>query len=166
MLTAIPGIADAQGSGVRFGFVDVARVMNSSAANKKALTIFKKKLAAKQREIDNLEGQIKRQKEQLDSRSAAISDAKRQEIKDDIRDKLREYRRLGEDHQAELDRENRVWTKKITKTLRSVVEEVGRDGQFAVIYAKAPVFLFLDDRIDVSEEVLRRLDARTAKWFQ
>lgn len=156
----------AQAAEGRFGFVDVSRVMNSSQANKKALEIFKRKLAAKQKDIDTIESQIKRLKERLEKQGKSMSTDERNRAKDELRDKLREYRRLGEDHQADLDRENRLWTKKITKTLREVVEEVGRDGRFTVVFAKAPVFLFLDDRIDVSDEVLRRLDARTARWFR
>ena len=158
--------ASAAGEKVGYmGYVDVARVMNTSKANKKALQLFKTGLESKQKDIDVLEADIKRLKDRLDKQKKSLSVSKRQQLQDLLRDKLREYRRMGEDHQADLDRQNRLWTKKITKALREVVEEVGRDGRFSVVFAKSPVFLYVDKSIDISDEVLRRLNARTARWF-
>ncbi|MEO5348449.1 MAG: OmpH family outer membrane protein [Magnetococcus sp. YQC-3] len=141
----------------KMAFVDVPRAMAASEAAKQARDILQKKLASKQKEVSAMESEIKEMKAELEKRKGADQEG-------EMRGKMRDYQRLVEDNQAAIDRENGRWTKKITEALLKVIEEIGREEGFTVIFGKGQV-LFAAGTIDITDRVLVRLNERTKKWF-
>ncbi|MEO5347223.1 MAG: OmpH family outer membrane protein [Magnetococcus sp. YQC-9] len=164
-LVARPGdAAGSSGGAPVFAYVDVPRVMASSAAAQYARDLLKKKLASKQKEVDAMEKEIKDLKAKLESGGNVMNRDARADLENTTRRKFREYQRLVEDNQAAIDRENGVWTKKITDALREVIEEIGREKGYTAIIGKGQV-LFANASIDISDQVLSRLNDHTKKWF-
>ncbi|MBF0212661.1 MAG: OmpH family outer membrane protein [Magnetococcales bacterium] len=160
----MPGSLWAAGGGAPlFAYVDVPRVMASSAAAQNARDLLKKKLAAKQKEVDAMEAEIKALKAKVEQGGNMMKSESRAELENTTRRKFREYQRLVEDNQASIDRENGVWTKRITEALRVVIEEIGREKGFTVVFGKGQV-LFANASIDISDMVLSRLNEHTKKW--
>ncbi|GAB0056356.1 hypothetical protein SIID45300_00662 [Candidatus Magnetaquicoccaceae bacterium FCR-1] len=147
-----------------FAYVDVPRVMASSSAAQHARELLKKKLASKQREVDVMEKEIKDLKAKIEQGGNVMNRDARADLENTTRNKFREYQRLVEDNQAAIDRENGVWTKKITEALRTVIEELGREKGYTAIFGKGQV-LFANSTIDISDQVLNRLNEYTKKWF-
>ncbi|MBF0165834.1 MAG: OmpH family outer membrane protein [Magnetococcales bacterium] len=147
-----------------FAYVDVPRVMASSSAAQHARELLKKKLASKQREVDAMEKEIKDLKAKIEQGGNVMNRDARADLENTTRSKFREYQRLVEDNQAAIDRENGVWTKKITEALRTVIEELGREKGYTAIFGKGQV-LFANSTIDISDQVLNRLNEYTKKWF-
>ena len=141
----------------KMAFVDVPRAMAASEAAKQARDILQKKLASKQKEVSAMESEIKEMKAELEKRKGADQEG-------EMRGKMRDYQRLVEDNQAAIDRENGRWTKKITEALLKVIEEIGREEGFTVIFGKGQA-LFAAGTIDITDRVLVRLNERTKKWF-
>ena len=148
----------------KMAFVDVPRAMAASDAAKKAREILQKKLAAKQQEVSAMEADIKRMKAAAAERKSVTRQESHADLESELRRKFREYQRLVEDNQAAIDRENGRWTKKITGALLKVIEEIGREEGFTVIFGKGQV-LFAAGAIDITDRVLARLNERTRKWF-
>ncbi|MBF0262520.1 MAG: OmpH family outer membrane protein [Magnetococcales bacterium] len=161
---AAPLEAAAGGGSPVFAYVDVPRVMASSAAAQHARELLKKKLASKQREVDAMEKEIKDLKAKIEQGGNVMNRDARADLENTTRSKFREYQRLVEDNQAAIDRENGVWTKKITEALRTVIEELGREKGYTAIFGKGQV-LFANSTIDISDQVLNRLNEYTKKWF-
>jgi outer membrane protein len=149
--------ADSAWAEYKMAFVDVPRAMAASDAAKQARDILQKKLASKQKEVSAMESEIKTMKSELEKRKGADQEG-------EMRGKMRDYQRLVEDNQAAIDRENGRWTKKITEALLKVIEEIGREEGFTVIFGKGQV-LFAAGTIDITDRVLVRLNERTKKWF-
>lgn len=147
-----------------FAYVDVPRAMASSDAAKRARDLLEKKLASKQKEVDSLEQKIKGMKSDLEKRKSLMTPESRAETSEKVRSKFREYQRLVEDNQASIDRENGLWTKKISEAMREVIEEIGREQGFTVVFGKGQV-LFASGSIDITDQVLKRLNKRTTSWF-
>ncbi len=147
-----------------FAFVDVPRAMASSDAAKRARELLEKKLASKQREVDTMEQKIKALKDDMEKRKNAMTPESRAETSESVRGKFREYQRLVEDNQAAIDRENGRWTKKISEAMREVIEEIGRERGYTVIFGKGQV-LYANSAIDITDQVLVRLNKRTTSWF-
>ncbi|HIJ85411.1 MAG TPA: OmpH family outer membrane protein [Magnetococcales bacterium] len=57
-----------------------------------------------------------------------------------------------------------MWTKKISEAMREVIEEIGRERGYAVIFGKGQV-LYASSAIDITDQVLKRLNKRTTGWF-
>lgn len=147
-----------------FAYVDVPKVMASSAAAQHARDMLKKKLAAKQKEVDSMEAEIKALKAKVEQGGSMMNREARADMENNTRNKFREYQRLVEDNQAAIDRENGVWTKKITEALREVIENIGREKGYTAVFGKGQV-LFANASIDISDQVLKQLNEHTKKWF-
>ncbi len=158
------GAWSAQAEQLLFAYVDVPRAMASSDAAKKARELLERKLASKQKEVDSMEQKIKALKGDLEKRKSLMTPESRAETSESIRNKFREYQRLVEDNQASIDRENGQWTKKISEAMREVIEEIGRERGFTVIFGKGQV-LYANGSIDITDQVLKRLNKRTTSWF-
>lgn len=154
----------AQAGSYKMAFVDVPRAMAASEAAKRARDILQKKLAAKQKEVSAMESEIKRMKATAQKRSGLTRPDVSADQESAMRGKFREYQRLVEDNQAAIDRENGRWTTKITSALLKVIEEIGREERFTVIFGKGQV-LFAAGSIDITDRVLARLNERTKRWF-
>ncbi|MBF0447153.1 MAG: OmpH family outer membrane protein [Magnetococcales bacterium] len=148
----------------KFAYVDVPRVMDSSQAGNRARDFLNKKLSVKQNEVSSMEADINKMKDDLEKRKSVMTAEARSELAGKIRRKYREFQRLVEDNQASVDRENRHWTTKLTKALREVIEEVGREQKFTAIFSKGQI-LFVDPGIDITDMVLNQLNAKTKDWF-
>ncbi|MBF0439120.1 MAG: OmpH family outer membrane protein [Magnetococcales bacterium] len=147
-----------------FAYVDVPRVMASSDAATHARDMLKKKLASKQQEVDSMESEIKSLKAKVEQGGKMMTQEARTEVENNTRRKFREYQRLVEDNQAAIDRENGVWTKKITEALRKVIEEIGAERGYTAVFGKGQV-LYANSSIDISDQVLKKLNEQTKKWF-
>lgn len=148
-----------------FAYVDVPRALSSSEASKKATAILQKKLEEKQREVDQMKEELKSMREDLDKRSAVLNSDARSELASKIRRKFRDLQRLLEENQAALDQENSQWTKRMNKELQEVVEEIGRERGFTMVFSKTPMLIYVNTSIDITNEVLTRFNERTKKWF-
>ncbi|MEO5376449.1 MAG: OmpH family outer membrane protein [Magnetococcus sp. DMHC-6] len=156
-----PGV---QAGSAQFAYVDITEAMTSSVAAKHVRDMLKQKIQTKQKEIDSLETEIKGMKADLEKRKNMMTPEANAELTGQIRSKFREYQRLVEDNQGAIDRENGRWTKKITETLSLVIEEIGKEKGFTVVFGKGQV-LYADKSIDITSEVLNRLNSRTKGWF-
>ncbi|MEO5331288.1 MAG: OmpH family outer membrane protein [Magnetococcus sp. YQC-5] len=152
------------GGATVFAYVDIPRVMAASAAAQHARDQLKKKLAVKQKEVDSMEAEIKGLKAKIEQGGKMMNQEARTELENTTRNKFREYQRLVEDNQAAIDRENGIWTKKITEALREVIEEIGREKNYTAVFGKGQV-LFANASIDISDQVLQQLNEYTKKWF-
>lgn len=148
----------------KMAFVDVPRAMSASEAAKKARDILNKKLAAKQKEVSVMEEEIKRMKADAEKRKGLTRPEANTDLDNEMRHKFRAYQRLVEDNQAAIDRENGRWTTKITGALLKVIEEIGLEEGFTVVFGKGQV-LFAAGSIDITDRVLKRLNMRTKNWF-
>lgn len=164
LLSSLTLVTPAVAAEAKFASVDTARILASSEARKKAWSIQKKKLSAKQAEVDQLEKKIKEMKAGLDKRKSLMTPEARSELASSIQRKFREYQRLVEDNQAAIDRENGQWAKRITKTLADVIEKVGRERNYTVVFNKQQV-LYVNSAIDITDHVLMRLNEATKSWF-
>ncbi|MBF0610996.1 MAG: OmpH family outer membrane protein [Magnetococcales bacterium] len=154
---------------VKIAYVDVPRAIASSEAAKRARELMQKKLDSKQREVDAVEEEIKllkeeKLREEKEQPEGTLKPEGRSEIANALSKKLREYQRLVEENQAALDRENGVWTKKVTDALRQVIQEIGREDGYTVIVGKGQV-LYSTSSIDITDKVLIRLNETTRRWY-
>jgi outer membrane protein len=164
LFTSFLGSESVWAASERFAYVDVPRVMTSSEGRRSAQELFKKKLAVKQKEVTAMEADINQMKSELKLRKDLMTTESRSELAGKIRRKLREFQRLIEDNQAAVDRENRLWTKKLTEALGEVIEEIGREKKYTAIFSRGQI-LFVAPSIDITDTVLNQLNKKTKNWF-
>ncbi|AJE03724.1 OmpH family outer membrane protein [Geobacter pickeringii] len=149
--------------GVKLGYIDMQKALNLSEAGKEA----KEQLAAKvkkyQDEINGKQEELKKLKDDLEKQSVLLSEAARSAKEKDYQQKLKEFQRFTKDAQDELQARDEEFTKKIIEELERLVQEFGRKNGYTFIFVRNEGMIFVDDKADVTDEVLKSFNSTRKK---
>jgi outer membrane protein len=148
---------------VKLGYIDMQRALNSSESGKEA----KEQLAARvkkyQDEINSKQEEIKKLKDDLEKQGMLLSESARASKEKDYQQRLKEFQRFTKDAQDELQGKDEEFTRKILEGMEKVIQEFGRKNGFTFLFVKNEGMLFADDKVDVTEEVLKLFNASRKK---
>jgi len=148
---------------VKLGYIDMQRALNGSEAGKEA----KEQLAARvkkyQDEINVKQEDLKKIKDELEKQGMLLSDSARSAKEKDYQNKLKEYQRFTKDAQDELQGKDEEFTRKILEQMEKIIQEYGRKNGFTFIFVRNENMLFVDDKNDLTEEVLKLFNANRKK---
>jgi outer membrane protein len=148
---------------IKLGYIDMQRALNASESGKEA----KEQLAARvkkyQEEINAKQEDIKKLKDELEKQGMLLSDAARSAKEKDYQQRLKEFQRFTKDAQDELQGKDEEFTRKILEGMEKIIQEFGRKNGYTFIFVKNEGMLFVDDKVDVTEEVLKLLNASRKK---
>lgn len=148
---------------VKLGYIDMQRALNSSEAGKEA----KEQLAARvkkyQDEINTKQEEIKKIKDDLEKQGMLLSESARASKEKDYQQRLKEFQRFTKDAQDELQGKDEEYTRKILEGMEKVIQEFGRKNGFSFIFVKNEGMLFVDEKADVTQEVLTLFNASRKK---
>jgi outer membrane protein len=147
----------------KIGYVDLQRALNESEAGKKAKEDFKV-------QVDKLQAQLKRQKDEIDSlkdqlekKSVVMKEAERSNLEDEYRRKLRDFERNYKDSQADLQKKDNELTGAIIKDLQDVIRDYGAREQYTLILeATSSAVLYGDKSADLTEEIMKLYNSTRA----
>lgn len=141
--------------GAKLGHIDMQKALNLSEAGKEA----KEQLAARvkkyQDEINAKQEELKKLKDDLEKQSVLLSEAARGAKEKDYQQKLKEFQRFTKDAQDELQAKDEEFTKKIIEELERVIQEYGRKNGYAFIFVRNESMIYVDDKSDVTDDVLK-----------
>lgn len=147
----------------KLGYVDMQRAINSSESGKEA----KEQLAAKvkkyQDEINVKQDDLKNLKEDLEKQGRLLSDSARATKEKDYQNKLKDFQRFTKDAQDELQGKDEELTRRILEEMEKVIQEYGRQKGYAFIFVKNETMLFVDEKSDLTEEVLKLFNSNRKK---
>jgi outer membrane protein len=140
----------------KIGYVDLQRALNESEAGKKAKEDFKV-------QVDKLQAQLKRQKDEIDSlkeqlekKSAVMKEDQRANLEDEYRRKLRDFERNYKDSQADLQKKDNELTGAIIKDLQEVIRDYGeREGYTLILEATSSAVLYGTKSADLTDDVMK-----------
>jgi outer membrane protein len=124
-------------------------------------------LAAKvkkfQDEINVKQEDLKKLKDELEKQGMLLSDSARAAKEKDYQNKLKEFQRFTKDAQDELQGKDEEFTRKILEGMEKVIKEYGRQNGYTFIYVKDERMLFADEKVDLTDEVLKQFNAARKK---
>ena len=163
ILACCIGATSAFAADVKLGYIDMQRALNASEAGKEA----KEQLAARvkkyQEEINTKQEEIKKLKDDLEKQGMLLSESARAAKEKDYQQRLKEFQRFTKDAQDELQGKDEEYTRKILEGMEKIIQEFGRKNGYTFIFVKNEGMLFVDDKTDVTEEVLKLLNASRKK---
>jgi len=144
--------------------IDVNVLVTDSAAGKEAMARLKKtqddKLAQRKKLTDEVEGLQK----QLEAQRATLADTKIQELQKQIEDKSIALKRFDDDAQQQLEESRKKELDTLEKQIMPVIQEVGREMKFQLIFNKYQSGLvYADEATDITDQVLRRFNTKVTK---
>ena len=155
----LPAAALAQG--VKIAVVDTTRAASNSKEGKAAEQRLRSMRETKREEFKPKDEQLKRLRDEYETQKYVLSRDALQEREIEL---LKLQRNLERDLQAaqeEFEIEQRKLMQPILKNILSTVQQIARDRGFDVVLEKtSPGVLFYSDTLDITEEVIQRLNER------
>ena len=142
---------------MKFGSIDVQKVLNESEAGKKAKTALEGLIKTKQITIDDKGKTIEKLKTDLEKQASVLSAEARKNKEDELEKLVREYQRLVQDSQTEIKKKESELTETILKEIKDLVEKTGEENGYTIIFEEGMV-LFSSKGIDITEAVLKKYD--------
>jgi len=161
VLVACAGVAGA--ADVKLGTVDIQKVLVLSDAGKDAKDQLSQRAAKYEAEKNSREEELKKLKSELEKQSVLLSEAKRGEKEKDYQQKLKEYQRFLKDAQDDLQAKNDELTNKIVEDIVKNTQEYGHKNGFTFIFVKNDGMVYMDDKADVTDDILKLVNAGRKK---
>jgi len=155
-LLTIP-LASFAADAVKFGAIDVQKILNESEAGKKAKSDLESLIKSKQSTIDEKGKAIEKLKADIEKQASVLSADARKTKEDELEKSIREYQRIVQDSQSEIKKKEAELTDAILKDTRELIERTGEEEGYMLIIEKGMV-LYSSKGIDITDTVLKRYD--------
>ncbi len=144
--------------------IDVNLLVQDSAAGKEAMGRLKKAQDDKVAERKKMTDAVDALQKQLEAQRSTLSDAKIAELQKQIEDKGIALRRFDDDAQQQLEENKRQELDKLEKKLMPIIQELGREMKYQMIFNKFQSGLvYADEATDITDLVLKRFNTEVTK---
>jgi outer membrane protein len=140
---------------VKFGAMDLQKVLNESDAGKKAKSDLEDLIKSKESMIEEKGKTVEKLKSDLEKQASALSAEARKKKEDELEKLLREYQRNVQDSQAEVKKKEGELTENIIKDIREIVEKIGVEEGYTLIIEKG-IVLYSNKGIDITDDVMKK----------
>lgn len=147
---------------VKFGSIDVQKVLNESEAGRRAKTDLEGLIKSKQITIDEKGKAIEKLKADIEKQASVLSADARKSKEEELEKSVREYQRLVQDSQTEIKKKEAELTETILKDVKELVEKSGEQEGYALILEKGMV-LYSNKGIDITDTILKKYDESKSK---
>jgi outer membrane protein len=147
---------------VKLGSVDVQKILILSNAGKEAKGQLDKKAGKIEQEKNSREAELNKLKTELEKQSVLLSDTERSAKEKAYEQRLQEYQQFVDKAKESFLADNAELTKRIAGDIIKVVQDYGRKKGYLFIFVKNDSMLYLDGKVDLTDEILKALNASTA----
>jgi outer membrane protein len=156
--------AMAHAAEIKIGYVDMQRALNESTAGKQAKVVMESEYQKFQTEIARRQKELQATQQTLQRQGLMLSENARKEKEREYQNKLKEFKRWGEDRQAELKQKEMELTKATLEGLAATVKKLGEEEKFTVILEKnEAILLYASKAIDLTDRVIQIFNSSSAK---
>ncbi len=148
---------------VKFGYLDMQRTLQASLAGKEAKEQLATRYTKYQNEITVKQEDLQKLKDELEKQGVLLSESARSAKEKDYQQRLKDFQRFTKDAQDDLQGKDKELTNKIVEGTVKIVQDFGHKNGYTFIFIKNEGMMFVDDKIDVTDEVLKLLDANQNK---
>ncbi len=153
---ATPALAQ---DGVKIAIVDTQRILAESATGKAAQAEMEALRDAKTAEGQALQQEIESLRARLNEGRLTLSEDAIAGLEQQLEDKAIELRRFQDDANRELQKKQAAVLQKFEASVMPVINTVGSEGGYSLIFSKFESgLLYADDSVEITDEVISRLD--------
>ena len=144
----------------KYAFVDIQQVASTSASGKEASKKLQALTESKQKEIGDKNKQLQTLTNKRDTSVGVMSDAARAQLDKDIDKLQRDIQFSNSNAQAELQDLQNELQGDFQKKLVPIIEELAKEKGLYMIFTAESGFAYVHPGLNLSEEVIKRLDAK------
>ena len=161
-----PARPPANAATAKLAVIDMRRAMTESVDGKKAADQWVGEMTKRQTEFEKLQKDLQDLQNRLSTQSAALSETARADLTRQIDQKTTDLNRTNEDAQKDLGDLQQKLLQPIAVVTNRILSAYATENGFAVVFDRSSEFnsiLYWDDIVDITTEIIRRVDADTAK---
>lgn len=140
--------------------INIPEVLSSSKAGQDARKIMEDEVQKLQASINKDQEAMEELRLEIDKKSTVWSVEAVQEKEREYQRKTRELQISKEDAQFKVQQLEKKLMEPIAKDLQAVIDTVGRKRGYSMILDSRMGLLFVDDALDISDEIRKELDAQ------
>lgn len=152
--------AAARAEELKIGFVSTERIMRESVAAKAAEARLTQEFAKRDKELQDLGAKLKATADKLDKDGPVLAEAERARQQRDLQEMDREFQRRRREFQEDLNQRKNEELQSLLERAQRIVRQLAEQEKYDVILQDA---VYVGPRADVTDKVLKTLDAATAK---
>jgi outer membrane protein len=147
---------------VKFGSVDIQKLLNESDAGKKAKSDLESLIKSKQSAITDGEKNVEQLKADLEKQTSVLSADARKSKENELEKQIREYQRLVQDSQAEVKKKEADLTDSILKDVKELIDKIGEQEGYELIVEKSMV-IYASKNTDITDIVMKKYNESKSK---
>lgn len=153
-----------EAAATRIGYVDVQKVLVRSVAGMAAREQLEREAAPMRKDLDTRRTEIEKLREELEKKGLVLSADAKREKEENLQRRVRDFRRVAEDLEKELQRKEQVLTQRILQEVTTLIERVGKErGYLLIVEKRSAGVIYGDAEADVTEEIIKLYDQEKAK---
>ena len=157
ILLAVTSLACAED--IRFGVIDMVKVLELSDAGKKAKEELSSRVDAAESDIVKRQEELLALKEEIEKQSMMLSADALAKKEREYQDKFLEYQRKVQDYNYELQNKQYELMTVIISETNSIVHEIATEGGYTLILERTNSgVLYFQEDIDLTEDIINALD--------
>ncbi|MGD2118381.1 MAG: OmpH family outer membrane protein [Chromatiales bacterium] len=153
LLTMTMGVTHA--AEYKFGFVEVARLLNQSPQIADIRDKLKKEFSRRDQELLAQAKQIKSLTEQLKRDGAVMSDSESKRLEKDIISRKRKLKNAQSAFQEDLSLRQNEELQKVRKQIAEVIQAIAKENKFDLVLESGVVYA--SDRANITDAVLAKM---------
>ncbi len=148
----------------KIAVIDVARIMTESKRGQAVVAELEKLQVDKRAELEGLNNEIVELRNRIQEGRLSLAEEALQKLQSELQEKALTLDRAREDAERQLQTMQQNDIKKVEADVLPIIEEVGRDLGFTLIFNKFQSGLvFASEEVDITDEILLRFDAASGE---
>jgi len=143
----------------KYGYLDMQRAMQTSEAGKEAKEQLAARYTSYQKEINAKQEDLQKLIDEFEKQGMLLSESARYTKDIDIQQRIKELQRFTKDAQDDVLAKDKELTDRIFEGLVKIVQVFCHKNGYTFIFVKNESLVFADDKVDVTDEILKLLDA-------
>lgn len=142
---------------LKIGVVDMQKALDECEAGKAAASKMEKKYKEMQEKIQKKREKLQNMQTELNSQSGVLSEQAKQNKMAEYQDKLKNLKRMIEDSNSKLKRQERSYVNRIAEELTQVVKELGKELKYDIVMEKQEAgVVHNSETVDITPIVIER----------
>jgi outer membrane protein len=146
---------------MKIGVVDFQEILQKSSAGKSAQSEIEKEGKQMEEDLKKKKEDIDALNKKLERESLVLSREKREEREREIKIKVMDLKALQKKYMSDFKAHEGKLLKRIRDDVLQIVQSIGKkEGYTLIVEKRESGVLYVPDPVDLTEEVIRRYDAR------
>jgi len=141
----------------KIGYVNVGKVVQNSEQAQQAKGELEQEVADREAQLKSKRQAIQSLQKELKQQGSLMSEAQKKEKQRKLQEAMREFRRLQQQAQEDLDTQKNQVLQDIYDKVFQIVNRIGEQEGFDVILTD-PAAMYVADRVDLTQRVLYKLN--------